>query len=74
MKISVKVTPNSRVAEIREEGNSLLVKVKEPPKEGKANAAVVKAVARSFGVPPGSARIVSGHTGRSKVIEIDKGR
>lgn len=70
MNIQVKVTPNSRNAEVIQKGALLLVKVKELPKEGKANAAVIKAVAKYYGVPPGCVRIVSGHTSRNKIIEI----
>ena len=72
MRLHVKVTPNSRTEEVKQNGDTLLVKVKEPPREGKANAAMVKAVAKHFGVSSDSVRIVSGHTGRNKIIEIPK--
>ena len=72
MKIQVKVTPNSKTEEVKQEGDILLVRVKEPPKEGRANAAVVKAVAKHFGVPASSVKIVSGYTSRQKVLEIDR--
>jgi len=71
MKIQVKVTPNSKTEVVKQEGDIFLVRVKEPPKEGRANAAVVKAVAKHFGVPASSVRIVSGHTSRNKVVEVD---
>ena len=71
MKIQVKVTPNSREEEVRQEGNLLLVKVKEPPREGKANRAVVKLIAKYFSASPASVRIVSGHTSRNKLLEVD---
>jgi len=48
----------------------LLVKVKEPPKEGKANRAVIKALAKHFKVPQDSVRISSGLRGRNKIVEI----
>ena len=69
-KIQIKVTPNSKIEEVRQEGELLLVKVKEPPKEGKSNVAVVKALAKHFGVAPSSIRIVKGHTSRNKLVEI----
>ena len=50
-----------------------MVKVKEPPIEGKANRAVVRVLARHFGVAPSRVRIVSGLTSKDKVIEIDDG-
>ena len=71
MKIQVKVKPNSRTEELIQEGNSLIVKVKEPPREGKANRAVIKLLAEHFGVPQSQVRILSGFRSRSKVIEVE---
>ena len=70
MKIRVKVIPNSRADEVIREGDGFLVKVKEPPKEGKANKAVMESLARYFSVPQGSIRILSGLKSRNKVIEV----
>lgn len=49
----------------------LVVAVTAPPVDGKANAAVVAALANAFGVPKRSVTIVRGETGRSKLVEID---
>jgi uncharacterized protein (TIGR00251 family) len=70
MKIQVKVKPNSRTEEISREGNSFIVKVKEPPKEGKANQAVIKLLAEHFGVSQSQVRILSGFRSKNKVIEV----
>ena len=70
MKIQVKVKPNSKTDEVSREGDSFIVKVKEPPKEGKANQAVIKLLAEHFGVPHSQVRILSGFRSRSKVIEV----
>jgi len=70
MKIQVKVKPNSKTAEVSQEGDSFIVKVKEPPKEGKANQAVIRLLAEHFGVPQSQVRILSGFKSRNKVIEI----
>jgi hypothetical protein len=70
VKIQVKVKPNSRTAEISQEGDSFIVKVKEPPKEGKANQAVLKLLAEHFGVPQNQVRLLSGLKGRNKLIEV----
>jgi uncharacterized protein (TIGR00251 family) len=72
MKIQVKVKPNSRIAEVSREGYSFIVKVKEPPKEGKANQAVIKLLAEHFGVPQSQVRILSGFKSKNKVIEVAK--
>jgi len=70
VKIHVKVKPNSKTQEVSQEGNSFTVKVKEPPREGKANQAVVKLLAEHFGVPQSRVRILSGFGSRNKVIEV----
>jgi len=70
MKIQVKVKPNSRTEELSQEGNSFIVKVKEPPKEGKANQVVIKLLAEHFGIPRSCVSILSGFRSRNKVIEV----
>ena len=58
-------------AEAEEIGEKdFIVKVKEPPVDGRANAAVIIALAGYFNVPPSSVNIISGHTSRQKIIEI----
>ena len=47
-----------------------IVAVKEPPKDGKANRAIERALAEYFNVPPSRVRIVSGHASRENVVEI----
>jgi len=72
MKIRVKVKPSSRTEEVSQEGDSFIIRVKEPPKEGRANQAVIGLLAKHFGIPQSHVRIVSGLRGKSKVIEIAK--
>jgi len=70
MKIQVKVKPNSKTEEVSREGDSFIVKVKEPPKEGRANQAVIKLLAEHFSVLQSQVRILSGFRSRNKVIEV----
>jgi uncharacterized protein (TIGR00251 family) len=70
VKIKVKVKPNSRTEELRREGDSFIAEVKEPPKEGKANQAVIKLLAQHFGIPQSQVRILSGFRSRNKVFEV----
>ena len=70
MKIQVKVKPSSKTEELSREGDSFVIKVKEPPKEGKANQAVIKLLAEHFGVPQSQVRILSGFRNRNKLIEV----
>ncbi|MFA6599817.1 MAG: DUF167 domain-containing protein [Candidatus Omnitrophota bacterium] len=44
--------------------------VKEPPEDGKANEAVLKALAEHFGVPSCSAVLLSGARSKNKIIGI----
>ena len=70
MKIQVKVKPNSKTEEIKQEGDSFVVKVKEPPEEGRANQAVVRLLAEHLGVPQRQVRILGGFKSRNKIIEV----
>ena len=70
MIIQVKVKPNSRTEEVSQESDSFTVKVKEPPREGKANQAVIRLLAQHFGVPKSQVRILSGFRSKNKVIEV----
>lgn len=71
MKIIVKAKPNSKEERVEKISDSeFVVFVKEPPVQGRANAAIVKALADYFGVSISQVRIVSGHTSRQKVIEV----
>ena len=70
MRIQVKVKPNSRTEEVSQEGDSFIVRVKEPPREGKANQAVVKLLAEHFSVPKSQVRILTGFSSKNKVVEV----
>jgi len=71
MKIFVKARPNSKEENVKKlSETNFEICVKEPPVKGKANAAIVKALARHFGVPLSSVKIISGHASRQKIIEI----
>jgi len=70
MRIQVKVKPNSRTEEVSRDGDSFIIKVKEPPREGKANRAVIKLLAEHLGVTRSRIRILSGFRSKNKVIEV----
>jgi len=72
MKIQVKVKPDSKTEGLSREGDSFIIKVKEPPKEGKANQAVIKLLAEHFGISQSQIRILSGFRSRNKVVEVAK--
>jgi uncharacterized protein YggU (UPF0235/DUF167 family) len=49
----------------------LVVRVREPATDGRANRAVVDAVAGALGVARRAVRIVGGAASRRKVVEVD---
>jgi uncharacterized protein (TIGR00251 family) len=71
VRIRVSVKPGASTDEVtRLADGSLLVRVKARAREGEANDAVTRVVARHFRIPRTSIRIVSGHKSRSKLIEL----
>jgi uncharacterized protein (TIGR00251 family) len=46
------------------------VKVTAPPAEGKANEALIRFLAKEFGVPPSSIEMIRGHHAREKILKI----
>jgi len=72
VKVRVRVIPNSKTEEVVKGDDGFLVRVKEPPKEGKANKAVIKLLADHFEVPQRQVVISSGFGSRNKVIEISR--
>ena len=71
MKIFVKAKPSARETKVEKTDEThLIISVKEPPVQGRANAAIVAACAEYFNVPEYKVAIVSGRTSREKIIEI----
>jgi uncharacterized protein (TIGR00251 family) len=72
MQKKVKVKPNSKQQKIAEQSDgTLIVYLKSPPVEGKANEELIKVLADQFDVPKSYIRIKSGLSSRQKLIEID---
>ena len=53
-------------------GDALKVRLTAPPVDGKANAALIAFLARSFGVAKRAVVLVHGETGRSKRVRITR--
>jgi uncharacterized protein YggU (UPF0235/DUF167 family) len=71
-RITVHVHARSRTERLEWDGSTLHLWVREPPADGRANAAVVRAVARWAGVPRSQVAIVSGVGARHKLVEIER--
>ena len=54
-----------------EHGGALKVRVTAPPADGKANEAVARLIADALGLPKGVVRVVSGHSSRRKLVEVE---
>lgn len=73
MKISIRVKPNSKENRIEKTGpNELLVKVKAPPQENKANQEVMKILSKYFQVPRSRISILSGLKSKQKIVKIEE--
>ena len=71
MKFEVTVKTRAKIEEVEEIKSGIYkVSVKEPPIGGRANEAVLRALAAHFNCAPSNVRIVSGFTGRRKIIEL----
>lgn len=61
----------SRTVIVGEHGDALKVRVAAPPVDGAANEELVRYIAKRVGVAASRVRVLSGETGRTKVVEID---
>jgi uncharacterized protein len=69
--LRLKVKPGARVDELTElDDGTWQARVKAPPVDGKANAAVIALLAQHFGVPKARVQIKSGASGRFKLVTI----
>ena len=70
MRINVKAKPNSNENKVDKiDEVNFIVSVKEPPVNGMANRAIIKALSEYFHTP--RVRIVSGHISRNKIVEVN---
>ena len=71
--LRIRLTPRAardEVGPVREDG-VLIVRVRAPPVDGKANAAVCRLLARRVGVAPSAVSVVRGHASRDKVVRLE---
>ena len=71
MRIFVKAKPRSREERVaRVDDTHFIVAVKDSPVQGKANAAIGKALAEYFGVPVSYIKLTSGFSSKEKTFEV----
>ena len=69
MHVHIKPSSNDRVERV--DDNHFEIYVSAPAKEGKANLASIKLLAKHLDIAPSRIEIVKGHTSRNKVFEIN---
>ena len=72
MIIKVKVIPNSKKEEIKQKDDILIIKVREKPKDNKANERLIELLSEHFKVKPYQINILKGLKSRIKIIKISK--
>lgn len=73
--LQIRVQPRASKDEIvGPMGDSLKVRITAPPVDGKANAHLIKYLAKAFGVPRSQVQLLSGETGRDKRLRIEAPR
>ena len=71
MRLFVNVKPRAREGSVEKIGdNEFIISVKEPPVNGIANQAVIRALSEYLKVSKSQIRIVSGAISRKKIVEI----
>jgi uncharacterized protein (TIGR00251 family) len=69
--LRVRVQPKASRDEICDlQGEALKVRITAPPVDGKANAHLIKYLAKQFGVAKSAITLLSGETGRDKRLRI----
>jgi hypothetical protein len=69
--LRVRVQPRaSRDALSGERDGALVVRLTAPPVEGAANEALARFLGKALGVAASAVRVVSGATGRNKVVSV----
>ncbi len=72
MKIQVKVKPNSKQQKIEESADgTLIVRLKSPPVDGKANKELIELLAKKFQVSKSQITIKSGLSSKNKLVMIN---
>lgn len=70
VRFPVFVKPESNRTALILEGDELVFYTEEPPVEGRANASLIRFLARALGVSGSNIEIIRGARSRSKVVEV----
>jgi len=71
VRLRIRAQPKASKTELAgEHGDALKIRIAAPPVDGEANRELMRFLARRLHVPASSIRVVSGESGRNKVIEV----
>jgi uncharacterized protein YggU (UPF0235/DUF167 family) len=70
LRLTVEAKPGKKVPSIAVRGGTIVVAVRERAIDGRANAAIERAIAAWLGVSARSVSIVRGTTGRRKFVDV----
>jgi len=71
MLITVRLQPKSSQNRLEQDGEAYKAWVSAPPVDGAANEALIKLVAKHFGVAASRVQIIKGQTSRQKTLKIN---
>ena len=72
VRIPVRAQPRASRSELAGEyDGALRVRLAAPPVDGEANAELIRFLAKTLGVARSAGRLVSGESGRNKVVEVE---
>lgn len=72
IQFKIKVQPRASQNEISGlQGDALKIRLQAPPVDGEANEACIRFLAKFFSVARKQVKIISGFTGRQKIVEIE---
>lgn len=71
MRLRIRAQPKASKTELAgEHGDALKIRIAAPPVDGEANRELLRFLAKRLHLPASSIRVVSGESGRNKVIEV----
>ena len=72
IQLTLHVQPGARCTEVAgTHGDALRIRLAAPPVDGKANAELMRFLAKAFGVPQRHVTLVRGDSSRQKIVRIE---
>jgi uncharacterized protein (TIGR00251 family) len=73
VRITVRAQPRASRTEVAgAHGDAVRIRVAAPPVDGEANRELTKFIAKRVGVPASTVHVITGDSGRNKIVEIER--